>query len=239
MANLIGTLRKKAGLIKLKWAFKKLSAKFNSVPSKIDPDKLLDIAYSKEYSLIEPWQNRAEIVEVLKIIAKNPPKSVLEIGTANGGTLFLLTRMAQDDALITSVDLPGGKFGGGYPKWKEFVYKSFAKNNQKINLLRANSHEKQTFNMVSDIFKKQKIEFMFIDGDHTYEGVKEDFLTYQALLADNALVMFHDIVPHFNPIYGVEKFWNEIKHQYTHLEFIESNQQDGKGLGLIFYKKDK
>jgi hypothetical protein len=40
----------------------------------------------------------------------------LEIGTARGGTLFFLTRLASPHATIVSVDLPGGPFGGGYPR---------------------------------------------------------------------------------------------------------------------------
>jgi len=239
MSSILKSIRKKIGLFNLKRAFKKVSANISNLPLQMRPDELLNIAFSSQYDLIQPWQNKSEIIEVLRIIEKNPPKTVLEIGTANGGTFFLLSRMANENALIVSVDLPGGKFGGGYPSWKEKVYKSFAKGKQRIELLRANSHELQTFNKVKEIFGQHKIEFMFLDGDHTYEGVKQDMEMYKELLADEALVMFHDVVPHFNPIYGVEKFWNEIKRDYEHKEFIEDMKQDGKGLGLIMFKRKK
>ena len=44
------------------------------------------------------------------------PKTVLEIGTALGCTLFLLSRISTSNALIVRMDLPeaGGAFGGGY-----------------------------------------------------------------------------------------------------------------------------
>jgi hypothetical protein len=41
-------------------------------------------------------------------------RTVVEIGSAQGGTLFLLSTIATDDALIVSLDLPTGRFGGFY-----------------------------------------------------------------------------------------------------------------------------
>jgi hypothetical protein len=45
-----------------------------------------------------------------------------------------------------------------------------------------------------DFFVRQdiKIDFLFIDGDHTYEGVKLDFDLYSNLLSDKGVVVIHD-----------------------------------------------
>ncbi len=67
---------------------------------------------------INPGQVIFEITKLLEILKDLKPKTILEIGTARGGTLFLFTRIADPEAIIISVDLPGGKFGGGYTKWK-------------------------------------------------------------------------------------------------------------------------
>jgi len=37
-----------------------------------------------------------------------------------------------------------------------------------------------------------KIDFLFIDGDHSYEGVKLDFDLYSTLLTENGIIMLHD-----------------------------------------------
>lgn len=37
-----------------------------------------------------------------------------------------------------------------------------------------------------------KIDFLYIDGDHTYEGVKKDFDLYTKLLTQNGIVVIHD-----------------------------------------------
>ena len=38
-------------------------------------------------------------------------------------------------------------------------------------------------------------DFIFIDADHTYDGVKSDFEMYKALLSPRGIVAFHDIDP--------------------------------------------
>ena len=77
------------------------------------------LAPSRGYwNAITPIQNKDEISALLGIVKRVRPKSLLEIGTASGGTLFLLTRVAAPDAQLFSVDLPDGPFGGGYPAWK-------------------------------------------------------------------------------------------------------------------------
>lgn len=37
-----------------------------------------------------------------------------------------------------------------------------------------------------------KIDFLFIDGDHSYEGVKKDFELYSTLVNDNGIIVIHD-----------------------------------------------
>lgn len=45
-----------------------------------------------------------------------------------------------------------------------------------------------------DFFVRQdiKIDFLFIDGDHSYEGVKTDFELYSQILSENGVIMIHD-----------------------------------------------
>ena len=158
------------------WKLKR--AQFNSL------EELVEFSFNWLFGIIRPMQIKEEILQLLKILAERRPKVILEIGTANGGTLFLFTRVASDDAIIVSVDLPEGKFGGGYPDWKVPLYKSFARKNQQVHLIRADSHDPETFEKVKRILNDRKVDFLFIDGDHTYEGVKKDFEMYSKLVAE-------------------------------------------------------
>lgn len=45
-----------------------------------------------------------------------------------------------------------------------------------------------------DFFVRQgiQIDFLFIDGDHSYEGVKTDFDLYSQILSENGIIVIHD-----------------------------------------------
>jgi len=184
---------------------------------------------------IMPAQVKEEILELLKVLMQYKPRSILEIGTARGGTLFLFSRIASPDAAIISIDLPSGPFGGGYLTWKIPIYHSFALPGQKLSLIRGDSHDLRTLKMVKRILGDRKFDFLFIDGDHTYEGVKKDFEMYGQLVEEGGIIAFHDIVPH--PIETgckVSKFWNEIKISYVHREIVKDWNQGWAGIGVIY-----
>ncbi len=200
-------------------------------------NELLDFAFNDFGGLIKPVQVRSEILELLRIVDGIKPKVILEIGTADGGTLFLFTRIATEDATIISVDLPRRIFGGGYPKWREVLYKSFALSSQKIHLLRMNSHEKWTVKQVTGILGGRKLDFLFIDGDHKYEGVKRDFEMYSPLVRQGGMIAFHDIVPGpAENVGGVPQFWKEIRDRYNGKEIVEDWEQGGYGIAYLSLK---
>jgi predicted O-methyltransferase YrrM len=184
---------------------------------------------------IKPVQVEYEIAKLLEIVAELKPKVVLEIGTAGGGTLFLFTRVADPEAKIISVDLPGGPFGGGYPRWKIPLYKSFSKGGQRIYLVRGDSHDPRTLEEVKRILGDEKVDFLFIDGDHTYEGVKRDFEMYSPLVRNGGVIAFHDICPH-PPETGCEvsQFWNEVKQRHKYAEIVEDWNQKWAGIGVLY-----
>lgn len=187
------------------------------------------------FKRIEPRQNPFEIEELYKQVCALHPKKVLEIGTARGGTLYLWLQAATTDATVVSVDLPEGDFGGAYPECRVPFYKSFARPGQTLHLMRTDSHLPQTLEQVKQKFNDEPIDFAFIDGDHTYEGVKADFIEYGPLVRPGGIIAFHDILPRPDlPDIQVDKFWNEIKVQYNSEEFIGTEASGRKiGIGMI------
>ena len=197
---------------------------------------LVDFCFCGIGGLIKPLQVKGEILEILRILDRMKLKTVVEIGTAKGGTLFLFSRTASKDATMISVDLPKGMFGGGYHKWKIPLYKNFASANQQIHLIREDSHSKATLGKVRMILDSKKVDFLFIDGDHTYDGVKRDFELYSPLVGEG-IIAFHDIAIH-PPETGCEvsKFWDEIKKKHEYIEIIENRDQGWGGIGLLIIK---
>jgi predicted O-methyltransferase YrrM len=198
-------------------------------------DYALNFVFSDKGSFISPMQVKEEIESLLKLIQKKKPKYILEIGTARGSTLFLLSRIAAPDAKIISLDLPKGRFGGGYSVFRIPLYKSFAIKNQKISLLRENSHNFESFEKVKKIIGNNSLDFLFIDGDHTYRGVKRDFEMYSKLVKKAGIIALHDIVNHPLTIYhmGVDRFWAELKEKYSCKEIIKDKNQGWAGIGVI------
>lgn len=181
---------------------------------------------------IEPMQIPAELRELMSRVRDLRPQRVVEIGTAKGGTLFLLAQVAAPDSTIVSVDLPGGQFGGGYLDQRAIVYREFARPGQRLELLRADSHDSATHKAVSD--HVADVDVLFIDGDHSLEGVRRDFDDYTPLVRKGGLVALHDIVPGSRDLVGgVPEFWREIKHRYATEELVDDAGQGGYGIGLV------
>jgi predicted O-methyltransferase YrrM len=183
---------------------------------------------------IAPGQIPSEITQLLHILSLEPPRCVLEIGTAGGGSFFLFSRVAAPEAHLVSVDLPLGPFGGGYPEWRGKLIRACVRPGQRADLIRADSHAPETFRAVKDHLGGRPVDFLFIDGDHRYEGVKGDFETYATLVRPGGWIGFHDIVPGPAQNAGeVSRFWNELKATRTVTEYVADWNQQGYGIGLL------
>lgn len=79
------------------------------------------------------------------------------------------------------------------------------------------------------------MDYLFIDGDHTYEGVKHDFEMYAPLVRKGGVVALHDIVVH-RPEAGCEvsEFWNQVKRNYRHHEIVQDPSQTWAGIGILY-----
>jgi predicted O-methyltransferase YrrM len=186
------------------------------------------------HGTIMPYQNRWEVARLAERVRALGPKTVLEIGTARGGTLFLLCQAAAEDATIVSLDLPEGRNGGGFPNWKLPTYKAFARPGQTLRFVRGNSHDPASRDEVHRLMERRGIDFIMIDGDHSYEGVKTDFELYYPLLAPGGLLAMHDIrpTPH-DPSIDVHRFWLEVKERFETEEIVEVPDQPNFGIGLV------
>jgi len=231
--NRIDILKKKITEEKVKKKPEEVIKMLKSFSSN-SPEEVFDFSWNFYNGLIRPMQIKEEFVELLKIFQELNPKYILEIGTASGGSLFCFCKLAKNDATIISIDLPEGPFGGGYPEWKIPIYKAFAKENQKLYLLRKDSHKEETLEEVKKILNGNQLDFLFIDGDHTYEGVKKDFEMYSPHVRRGGIVAFHDIVKHPSEIgCEVEKLWKEIKNSFNFKELIKDINQNWAGIGVI------
>lgn len=217
-------------------AINKAVEKFRKESESIsDIDELVDFIYCFSYLGISarPFQMRTEILELCTMLKKRDAKSLLEIGTASGGTLFLFSKVAASDANIISINLPSGNLDAWCLKYRDMLYGAFATGGQKMHLLKANSHDAATLQNVNKKLAGAKLDFLFIDGDHSYDGVKKDFEMYSPLVKKGGLIGFHDISPSSmkNPVVD---YWKELTKIYKYKE-IEYSGGKGYGIGLVYW----
>lgn len=191
----------------------------------------LDFIKTLTYGHVEPKpiQIDSEILGLLERVEQLAPQTVLEVGRAQGGSLYLLTRICPKDSLIISLDI------GATPRARDRFFSSFAREQQTIKILRGDSHDDAVADHVK-VLSGGHIDFLFIDGDHTYDGVKRDFALYAPLVRTGGLIALHDIVPGPEACVGeVPRFWTELRgggYGVTD-EIVESWDQGGFGIGLV------
>jgi predicted O-methyltransferase YrrM len=185
-------------------------------------------------------QKITELSPLLSLLKRRKLRTVVEIGTAGGGTLYAWCKIAEPGALIVSIDLPHGPFGGGYTLKDIKRFRRYKRKDQKLYFLRKDSHRQETKRKLIEILDGRKIDFLFIDGDHRYTGVRRDFQLYSPIVKENGLIVFHDILFHPRiPECKVDKFWNEVKNRFKYKEFIDREDDRGwgqwGGIGVIRY----
>lgn len=198
-------------------------------------DGRIDMVLTTGKGALRPLQNRNELTRMIQAVEARRPKTVLEIGTAKGGTLYLLCQAAADDATIISLDLPYGRNGGGFPQWKEPAYRQFIKPGQTLHLVRGNSHDASSLEAVKALLgPDQDLDFLLIDGDHSHEGVRQDFDMYAPLISEGGMVAVHDILENrFDPSIDVHHFWAWAQERYRTEEIVDDPEQGNFGIGIV------
>jgi len=200
--------------------------------SRLDqPIDLVSMLFSFHNGLIQPIQIQEELASLVRDVRILNPANVLEIGTARGGTLFLWTRLAKQHAKIVSIDLPHGNFGGGYSRRRALLYRRFVGKGQTLHLLRLDSHAESTLQKTKQLFAGSPIDLLFIDGDHTYEGVKRDWEMYSSLVRPGGMIVFHDVAGNYEDT-QVKRLWDSIKDKYRSREYV-ADPGGQYGIGVL------
>lgn len=192
-------------------------------------DKLYEFAVAQ----FGPHQIKGEILSFLDFAKARKPRRICEIGVADGGTNFLLTHVPGVGGDVIGIDL--------LLKNKRKL-RLFQDHEGQVTLLKGSSSDNTMLSRVKVALKGESLDLIFIDGDHSYEGVKADFLAYSPLVRPGGMIAFHDIVQDHRARFGtdtagwaggVPQFWQEIKLGATTFEFVDDRDQDGCGIGVI------
>lgn len=150
-------------------------------------------------------------------------ESVLEIGSRYGMNLLFLAASMKGKRIV-SVDLPDVE-GWHDSETLGYLTQNFHRlvdGGYDAHLIIGDSHNLITREQVEE---RGPYDVVFIDGDHSYEGVKQDWEDYGGM---GKMVIFHDINP-MNGL-GVSSFWKEVSFGKNIEEYIASDM----GIGRIF-----
>lgn len=163
------------------------------------------------------------------------PRVVCEIGTAAGGHFYMLSRSLPTVTTLIGVDL--------HVRNRAFL-RRLAPHNLDIQLIDGDSRSIPVRNAVERAVGGQGVDVLFIDGDHTYEGVRSDYLNYRDLVREGGIIAFHDIVGDYGTRFGrktvnctgdVPVFWSRLKPHARTIEFVADPEQDGYGIGVLIH----
>lgn len=161
---------------------------------------------------MKPEIHQGDLDIALPIIRSINPKVVVDIGTYFGGSANLWRKEFNPFILIT-IDI-----------------RQWATVDPPTHSIIGDSHSNEILDKVRELLGGREIDFLFIDGDHHYESVKQDFNLYTPMVKKGGLVALHDII-YLNAENNVPPFWNELKQKYDYIEIAQD--YDTTGVGII------
>ncbi len=160
-----------------------------------------------------PVQCESEFRQLVEVVSDLYPQNILEIGVEKGGTLPFWQAVVEDEGLIVGVDTQ--------------VSKVVVSLNPApvVELLEGDSHDPSMVAKIKELVPE--VDFLFIDGDHRYEGVKADYDNFRPLVRPGGIVAFHDIYDE-----GPSRFWNELEKCSNSARFHQKS--GGIGIGVVY-----
>jgi hypothetical protein len=157
------------------------------------------------------------------------PRNFVELGAHSGYSYFCFCQAVlrlRLGAICHAVDTWIGDEHAGF--YGDEVFQLVVRHNDRYSsfstLLRT------TFDDACGYFPDRSIDLLHIDGRHYYDDVRHDFETWRAKLANDAIVLFHDVNVRERG-FGVWKLFDELKRDHATFEFTH-----GHGLGVLAVK---
>jgi predicted O-methyltransferase YrrM len=181
----------------------------------IDPSPLG--FYRRASRPVDGWLTRSEEAALFRMAREVPRgQCIVELGSWFGRSAILLGggSVRGSGAPVYAVDL---FTAAGFAKEvleqragdaaRDFMDR-FQMNMGRAGLQKQVTAMRSTTAALGESWSGPRIGFLFIDADHSYDGVRSDWLSWKSRLAAGARVAFHD---YHNPSFeGVTRFVDEL-----------------------------
>jgi len=119
-----------------------------------------------------------EAAFLFRLVRSQPAAQILEIGRSYGGSAFLFAVASDHNSMVTSIDIA--------PKNDELLQIALEKSGlaHKVQLRVGDSSGGET--------KADFYDLIFVDGDHSYEGVLKDYEHWRKAVKPGGCLAFHN-----------------------------------------------
>jgi cephalosporin hydroxylase len=169
-----------------------------------------------------------EFAQMLDLYRQRRPRSVLEVGSYHGGTLYHWLTTAAPGAFVVSVDLPPAGVDN------RALFHAWCPPGVELHCLRGDSRDPAILAAVEGI---GPFDWVFLDAGHAREEIAADWAAYRPLVADGGVIALHDILPGRGPQAWIEvcPVWRAIQRQgYVTQEIVASEDVNWGGIGVVY-----
>jgi cephalosporin hydroxylase len=167
-------------------------------------------------------QIESELLRAYQEAMKLMPAVFVEIGSYEGGTLYVYAGCCTPGATIISVDIE-------YPEELRRAVGKLEDEGFDIHFVQGDSGAPETTAEVLAILDHRKVDLLHIDGDHSEGATRKDWETYGPLVRQAGMTVFHDISPEHEHA-EVHRVWAEAKAGRDFKEFEYPRRNIGTGV---------
>lgn len=176
--------------------------------------------------LVEMYEAEQRVDEVIwfyRLCEQIKPKVILEIGNKKCGNMKVLSTLLGNDGLIVGIDY--------YAHVKQEEYETYLQwavaADCDVKHIIGNSHDPEIQSKLKEILGNRSIDVLFIDGDHSYEGMLQDYKDYSPLVNKGGIIAIHDIYY----LEKVAKAWEDLP---VNNRLISERNQSSIGIGVTY-----
>ena len=156
---------------------------------------------------LNPQTGTEEAYVLYTEVDKLSPKVIVEIGVDKGSSLLLWSKLLWSDGLLVGID------AYSCCSWDTKSTRC------KTVLVIGDTFKEETLNSVKEALGGRSIDFLRIDGGHSYDAVKNDFVRYSPLVRAGGIIAFHDYLSSVE----VKRFVDEIWSQYRSVRIPDTD----------------
>jgi predicted O-methyltransferase YrrM len=173
-------------------------------------------------------QKPLELFDYLRFLRPRGIACCMEIGTRWGGTFFAHCAVAAPHGRVIAVDALVGENASAMTS----RFRQLARRRQDVTCVWHDSHSESAAAEVAAALDGASLDLLFLDGDHSPDGVARDYEMYSPLVRRGGLIAFHDIEGPAPS--GVPPLWRALRQRHESVEFVDRvHAPFGLGIGVI------